>query len=165
MRTLKGIGGFTLLELLITMAISIVLAFMLAPAFNHLISKNHVKSMASGIQIAMMQARSQAATLGTNVTLAPTANNDWTTGWTISYVDSTGTQQTLTNGEADSKVVFDTSSPVKVVYMRSGRIQKIDANYKARFTITANGDSTVRCVMADLSGRPYTTEAACPTTN
>ncbi|WP_369434098.1 GspH/FimT family pseudopilin [Psychromonas sp. MME1] len=73
--------GFTLLELIIVLIISMLLITIGIPGFNTLIQNNRLSSTASNIQNQLSFARSQSISLINFVTICPLVNNNCTNNW------------------------------------------------------------------------------------
>lgn len=65
------INGFTLLELLIAIAVMTILATAAAPSFSSLIESNKVKRLATEIEWLLVQAKSEAVMRGETITITP----------------------------------------------------------------------------------------------
>lgn len=111
-------AGFTLLELLITIAIVAILAAIALPSFREFNIRMQVTETTNGLVHALTLARSEAAKRGTNVEVTAIGGN-WTAGWRVEVVaggaliDSHAALPTdypllgkAAGGGADSSVVF-----------------------------------------------------------
>ena len=87
----KKSAGFTLIELIITVAIAGILVTVAIPSFNSTISSNRLTNSANDLVGALNLARSEAVKRGMQVTLSNgTANSDWgSAGWTV-FTDANG---------------------------------------------------------------------------
>jgi type IV fimbrial biogenesis protein FimT len=141
-------GGFTLVELGVTIAIIAVLATIAMPPMINLILTQHVKSGASNLQTALFYARSEAVKRAANVDIVP-VSNDWKSGWKVQLADGTVLRA---QSALDSQL---TSMPVnageKVTYQSDGHIAAALGSMIVR--ISTNPKVTARCVVVDLSGR------------
>lgn len=83
--------GFTLIELMVTIAVLAIVVSIAAPSFSKMLQDNRVLSVSSELQGALQLSRSEAVKRGQNVTLcrrddAGTAcadGTDWGNGWVI----------------------------------------------------------------------------------
>ena len=86
----RSMGGFTLLEIMITLAIAAILLAAAAPSFTNMIRSNKITTYANDFGTTVNLARSEAIKRGGTVTISSTSGNtDWSQGWTLT-VDSTG---------------------------------------------------------------------------
>ncbi|WP_419536157.1 GspH/FimT family pseudopilin [Endozoicomonas sp.] len=74
-RALEKSGGFTLVELIITLAVLGILSAIAYPSLTQSIANNQVRSQAEEIQSILAFARSEAITRGTDVVISP--DNGW----------------------------------------------------------------------------------------
>jgi type IV fimbrial biogenesis protein FimT len=148
--------GFTLVELVVTLAVVGVLAGIAAPSLATLIASQRVRTLASDLHLAMTQTRSEAIKRNAPVTLSATGGN-WASGWTVlDPANPTGTPLYARTSRSLGTAVV-TSAVTQVVYMPSGRIT---ASTAPSFVFTATDVSDVRCVSVDPTGRPYTNKAS-----
>ena len=82
-------AGFTLIELVVTIAIVGILATIAMPSFNSTITSNRLTSYANDLIGAINLARSEAVKRGVQVTILSNsgAASDWDAGWTV-FTDS-----------------------------------------------------------------------------
>ena len=84
-------AGFSLIELMVVIAIVAILAAIAAPSFRELLQKNRLSSASSALQVSLGLARSEAVKRGADAMVTVVANHtagDWTQGWTV-FVDKT----------------------------------------------------------------------------
>ena len=72
--------GFTLVELMITIAILGLVASFAGPAFQQMISNNKVVAKANDLRTALAFARTEAIRRGEGITLAPIDGSNWNLG-------------------------------------------------------------------------------------
>jgi type IV fimbrial biogenesis protein FimT len=148
---LRRTAGFTIIELMIVVAVAGVLAVAALPSYNQFVRNQRVKTASFEVFTSLVQARSEAITRNAAVTMAPNSSN-WAEGWTVK--DAGGA--TLRNQEAITGITL--TGPASVIYNGSGRL----ASASGSFQLSASGSSiTTRCITVDLSGRPVTKAAAC----
>ena len=145
----RSSSGFTMIEVLVALAIAGILAALAAPAFSDLIASQRAKAVASELYVTLLKARSEAVTRNANVTLSPKTGG-WQGGWQI--LDPANASRVLDDRGAASGATI--SGPAGVTYQGSGRVQ---GNSAPSFLITTTSGSTAKyqCVSVELSGRPY----------
>lgn len=141
--------GFSLIELMIVVAIVAVLAAVAAPAFRETLATTRMKTLASDIHLSLARARSEAIKRNANITVAATGGN-WLAGWTVSSgVETHGAVS------GDSVAVSGTST---ITYAPSGRV----TTGSVAINLSSSDVSTLRCVTVNLSGNPTIKDSACP---
>ncbi|MDL2355290.1 MAG: GspH/FimT family pseudopilin [Pseudomonadota bacterium] len=148
-------AGFTLIELVVVVTIIAVLSALTAPAFTQLVAAQRIKGASSDLLSALTRARSEAIKRNTEVTLAPASAGQWQQGWRIPNPADTGNVL----DDHGPLALLQVSGPDSIVYLANGRLKNAVA---PAFQVSATGQTTVRCVRIDLSGRPQQTAAACP---
>lgn len=168
--------GFTMLELMVGLAVAAILLRLAAPSVASIYRGNRVQTESSQFVSDMQYARSEAIRRGLPVTLCPSSDgsaciaktaasaNDWAQGWIVFHdqdgngtVDSGDTvlrkRAAFTGG--DTFVATDGSSNAipRVTYNREGFTTT--PNAAALFTLhTAATDThATRCVTVDFGGR------------
>jgi type IV fimbrial biogenesis protein FimT len=104
--------GFTLIELMVTIAIVAILVTFAAPSFQRTIAQNAINSAISTLSSDINFARSEALKRGLSVTLCPTnSTNDackdtgeWQDGWII-FLDRNGNNDRSTTS-ADAETIL-----------------------------------------------------------
>lgn len=89
--------GFTLIELMVTIALLAVMLMLAAPSFVSFQRNSELTSTANSLLATMTAARAEAMKAGRNAYVVPASNEDWTTGW-FGYVDLDGSG-TFTTGD------------------------------------------------------------------
>ena len=108
---MKMCRGFTLLELMVTVAVAAILATVAVPGFRDLIQNNRVTTQTNELVSALNFARTEAVKRGRNVAVVVTQTNP---GWearvaveptdeTLRVVERQGSQVTV---DADVTIVF-----------------------------------------------------------
>ncbi|MFT6984468.1 MAG: Tfp pilus assembly protein FimT [Psychromonas sp.] len=156
------VRGFTLLELIIVLIISMLLITIGIPGFQTLIQNNRLTSVASTIQYQLLFARSQSVGLINYVTVCPLESNSCTTNWIKGmdiFIDA-NQSKTYDSGEvllksgeafnANDTLVFPTSS---ITYTPDGQITGSSAQFRY-----CNGDGAIGVHVA-YSGRAKIVDA------
>ena len=160
-QTVRKMQGFTIIELMIVVVLLVVLLSLAGPDFRSIIIATRIKNTSFDVFASLTQARSEAVTRNTTVTMAA-AGGGWANGWTISCTDADVCKDPANTPPAPPLVMrnqnaYDgvtvSGSATSVIYSGSGR-----ANATAWFSITAPNasDRDKRCVRLDASGRPFT---------
>jgi type IV fimbrial biogenesis protein FimT len=96
--------GFTLTELIVTVAIAAILLTVGVPSFQSMIRNNRAATHMNEMISALNLARSEAAKLGRRVSLCPstdqascTGGTNWNSGWIV-FTDTSTNDSTVTVG-------------------------------------------------------------------
>lgn len=100
------IKGFTIVELMVTIAIAAILLSVAAPSYTTFIRNSQLSDAVSEFMTAVNAARGNAIKQGINTYLVPTTGTDWSTGW---YVFADGNWDGL----------YTASDPKDVLIMQS----------------------------------------------
>ena len=132
--------GFTLIELMITLAIAVVLLVVAVPSFVSFQRNSQLTSLTNSLVASIYAARGEAMKTGFNAFVVPTGNgSDWKTGWVV-FVDR------------DRDGAFDAANDTIV------QTQIATESY---FTVSGNGTAgeTPSYIMFDSSGYSKTKTA------
>ena len=171
-------GGFTLIELMVTIAIAGILLSLAVPSMTTVIKNNRLQSAVSSFAVDLQFARSEAIKRGQNVTVCPSSDGNsclgtdtWHKGWMVFYDAGTiGTYDTtkgdtplryraaLINGDTAvaGTGAAGTTAPANnwVTFNREGFASGGGAGTTMFKFNTADGAvKSKRCVSVDLTGR------------
>lgn len=154
---LRGMGGFTMIELLTVVALMAVLLAVAAPSFKDFIIGQRVKTAAFSFANAAVQARSEAIKRNADVSLVAAAGG-WKNGWTITVGTTTLSQQ---ESLGDAVLIASKAPKVtatQVTYQSSGRLSAaVD-----ELQVSGGADAHARCISFELSGLPKSRKGVCP---
>jgi type IV fimbrial biogenesis protein FimT len=150
-------AGFTIIEVLIVLAIIGVLVSLAAPSMRDMIAGTRVKGAASDVFGSMIFARSEAIKRNAAVEVIPADSSNWAKGWKVRAVGSTDDLNVVpevvggitVTGPADSiryrgdGRLIDTSTGALLV------AEVAFSFYTAEFVHVP-----MRCIKVDPSGRP-----------
>lgn len=144
--------GFTLIELMVVVALAAILLGIGVPSFKSFVAGQRVKTAAGDYAMAVVFARSEAIKRNALVTITPAASGatGWKDGWTVAAGGAALSVQPAFEG-----LTFAGPSAA-ITYQGSGRLTAL----VTPMTITGQ-DGSARCVAIDLSGMPNSTKGAC----
>jgi type IV fimbrial biogenesis protein FimT len=146
--------GFTLIELMVTMAVLVILITIGVPSFNDLVQNQRVKTAVSELHSSLIFARSEAIKRNAEVTITRNGAS-WSNGWNVQTSDATPV--TLKTQPAFDNISFTASSSENVIrYRRDGRLNTTAPNMPAPSIVISLADNSnviARCVAVDPSGR------------
>lgn len=166
-------AGFTLIELLVTISIVVVLASLVAPSFQNMVTASRVSSAVNTFLSDMRFARSEAVRRGGRVvmcrsdapeaaspTCSSTSTNGWVSGWII--FEDRDSNQTYSSGDILLRVQAAMTSPDSIIatgvaattfsFVGFGRLTGLNGVVTLTFgnSIASN---LQRVVCVDVSGR------------
>jgi prepilin-type N-terminal cleavage/methylation domain-containing protein len=148
-------GGFTIVELMVTLAIAAIIISIAAPSFKAIIDNNRVTTATNDFTASIALAKTEAVKRNTNAQIIPT-DGDWNAGYRIG-IDLNDCDFTDTVDEVELKIVAAPPSGVtidsdltKVEYRPLGGITnagseqtiQFDADYACTRTITLSTSGT-----------------------
>lgn len=87
LRSARRAGGFTLIELMVTLVLVVTLLALAAPSFATFQRNSELTTTANTMLSSLTAARSEAMKRGRNVTVAPADGSSWASGWIV-FVDT-----------------------------------------------------------------------------
>lgn len=158
----RGQSGFTLVELMVVVAVSAILLALAAPSFREYLAGQRLVNASFDLTSSMLLARSEAIKRNANVTLAPlSAGLGWASGWTVKAGSVTVQEAQAIPGVSvlnkDPTSPADTVSLTSVVFGPGGR-----TGANACFELSNVSNST-RCVRLDSTGIARAMTGTCAT--
>lgn len=154
--------GFTLIELMITIAIAAILMALAAPSFTRAIQDNRVTTQANDLLTSIAVARSEAIKRGQNVSMTPTAN-DFANGWCV-HTGATCADGPIRRHEALNGVNLAAAPAAALVFSAIGR-KTIPAGVQTFLLdppTCTSGDQRRRSLAVIDTGRASITVVGCP---
>jgi len=153
-------GGFTLVELIIGIALLAILLSVAIPSYQNVIANQSVNAAATALQSAISLARSEAIKRNRSVTLRPAIEGEWTDGWLIANPDSPDEDDAALHLERlTGKVVVEASDDGGLQFNGSGRLA---GDTSRTFQIgSVSDEDQQRCVTVGLDGRPARRSGGC----
>lgn len=157
--TVPRIRGFTLLELMVVLAVLAVLGTLAAPSLRNFIDNQRLRSASFDLVSDLMLARSEALKRQQIIVFLPTgtAGDDWLGGWELRIGSSTG-QIVTSRTNMPSTVRFTPTTDIdSVTFTADGRTNAI-----VRINVKLEGASTTHsCVRLDATGRAKSDKGGC----
>lgn len=162
----KYMRGFTLIELMLVLAISAILVALAAPSFNDTIEKSRVEAVQNDLMRDIAFARQQALSRNSLVSICRSADGascagagDWNQGWIVVVESVDGTAGTVEAGEEILRVhdAINTQDDFEgtssfVQFGPSGALQ-LPAAGSPTFTVCSPNNSRVKGLLLLRSGR------------
>jgi type IV fimbrial biogenesis protein FimT len=170
--------GFTLAELMVTLAILAILSALAAPSFQDMIARNRLSVSSNELLVALQTARSEATRLARNAVVCPsttgtgcTGGTSWHSGWMVFVDQSKDDVFTPTTDETTSDRLvrvwpalapsMTITGPQRVRFHPEGNL--VYEPNTAQFEVEVKAGITEKrhlCLFA--SGRTAVSKEACP---
>jgi type IV fimbrial biogenesis protein FimT len=145
------VTGFTLIELMVVIAIVALLASVAGPSMRELIISSRLRGASSDFYAALLAARSEAIKRRANAVVEPIGET-WNTGWTVKVGGTVVFTVDPLPGDVAVQVNTSADDPTPITYVMNGRISSTDPIdiifHNASMPLQA------RCVGVDPSGLP-----------
>ncbi len=170
----KRTGGFTLIELMVTIAIIAVVAVFAVPAFSDFVLNNRIRGQSGDLMAQLGQARSEAMRTASRVTVCPgttggCTGSAWENGW-VAFIDidadaavDSGETVVLVGQALDGSNTLRSSTFKKYISFRhDGSSADKDGNRQAGSFVLCDsrgfGDKA-RAIVVNVAGRIKVLEA------
>ena len=169
---MKKHHGFTLVELMITLAIAAIVMSIAVPSFNTTIQNSRITTQTNEMVSAINLARMEAIHRGTTVSLCASSDqsscsgsNDWSVGWIV-YEDSVSAGTTTTVSEVirvwsalkGSPSLTASNNATFIRYQANGTL---GATRTLTHEISGCTDTQKRVISISAAGRVSTAAASC----
>jgi len=150
---MKNLRGFTLIELMITVAVGGILLSIAVPSFQNIIRENRLATQANELIGSLNLARSEAIRRGINVTVTPNGG-DWNTGWVVATTDpDTAAALTLRTFDAVQTNLSFTGGAALYTYLPTGFKSDLASPVHSLCDTTTSGKNG-RQISVSAMGRP-----------
>lgn len=142
--------GFTLIEMMVTVAVLAIILGIGVPSFQGLIERNRVSTATDKLFSALTTARSEAIRLGQDVSVTQ-EDDGWGNGWTIA-IDSSNTELRVENALPGNIAISEAGGSTEIVFSVNGRLTTPASN-RAVFEVSlANSSVTPRQIAVNEIG-------------
>lgn len=156
---MSGSRGFTLIELMVTIAVAAILASIAAPSFGTMMENQNLKRSTQDLVAILTDARSQAVLQRVEVEVKLNKNVD-----ALSAAERVAlNNKLLFIWQPQAKAVLKSSSPTSITFQLTGAVKSYDANIKDKPFVICNkaGGSKSKEVSFSIVGTPRVVEGTC----
>lgn len=150
----KRLLGFTLIEVLVVVALLGIVTALAAPGFANLVQSNRVQAAAGELQRALYFARTEAMSRGVNVTLTASSAD----GWAGAVVISTVATPVMPNGEVLRQYPGGLGAANVLASASAGDVTLTRLTFLPTGSLALNSDASLRVCGAGstASGKQFT---------
>ena len=168
-------SGFSIIELMTTVALLSAVALMATPSFNTIQKNNRIYTQSNDFYLALMRARSEALSRAQRVTVCASSTGTsctgaWTDGWLV-YTENSDPQD-ITIDSADGDEILEVQSALTgnntlvgntdvasyISYVGTGFTAKVESGYPAQSGTLVlcddRGMTSGRAIKVNAGGRP-----------
>jgi prepilin-type N-terminal cleavage/methylation domain-containing protein len=159
-RLLRPVQGFTLIEMLVVVALLGIFLAIAAPSFAGLIRSNKVQAAADELVTVLQYARSEAITRGVTVTLTADSATTWNAGFNITAagqilrrIDAGGLQSGITVSSGAAQASFSATGTTGATTSQCFTLCPADQTGQCRFVgVSVTGRITPPSIDRPLTG-------------
>lgn len=148
--------GFTLIELMIVLAVAAILISVGVPSFNNTIKNNRLSTQANELITSLNYARSEAIKRGTSITLNSDTTN-WHLGWTINDNDDAIIR--AYDAFEDNSTLISSDEVITVKYLNRGFVNTVD-DITFELCDDRSGEAG-RSITISITGRASMADTVC----
>lgn len=158
--------GFTLIEMLVVVALFAALLAIGVPAFMGMLANNRIAEATNRLTASLHYARGEALRRNRCVRVAA-ASGGWTEGWSVEADQSTtcaGTSYTTLRVEESlggALTLTESSGATSLIYSSDGTLASPPAGIALDLCDAARNGETGRRVSINASGRPAVSDITC----
>ena len=165
MRSRQALGGFTLIEAMVSIAVMLVLVAIAVPSFKNASLGSQLRSSANDLVASVLLARSEAIKRNAMVTMCMSADGEDCTasgGWEQGWIVMIGDDKLRVQGSAPSGLRISAGAVTSLSFQPIGAGGAAATFTVCRATPSVGGEE--RVITLDATGRPWvrrTQNAAC----
>jgi type IV fimbrial biogenesis protein FimT len=148
--------GFTLIELMVVVALAAIIGSIAAPSFRELTINSRTRAAASALHESLWLARSEAIKRNRPVTFTLTTLEG---GWTITPVNAPENVLHRQDGMPNLELRFSSGTSATFEYNSQGRLA--DGVAALKMTLSGSGGQGSRCITFDAAARPKLNAGVC----
>ena len=150
MPAIRAQPGFTLVELMVVIAVLAILASIGIPGFQGVVAENRATSAANELLATLQFARSAAIAQSRPVIVRPTAGGNWGGGWVVEMMNEDEKLERLRESPALGSVNLTGEAPL--IFSSTGTLPG-HANYPVLFDLqVTSGPKASRTICMTLGG-------------